>query len=268
MALLWADGAVHTCRHSKKYLNLLDLDSGRALHSECVRIWPHYGEVIKNRKKCIMDLVVHHTMGEKITQLAIFGSGMDALSLETVSRTGGVAAYEVDYSRMSLKEGLIRKACGTGIPIRCISSDLNDAKKVLGCMRKRGWNSSMPSVLVLEGISYFLGRKSLWDLIAAFRTADRRNVLLLEYLIPKENIAKSRQGIPERVFGAIQRNSGSEVRRTARYDIGEMGARLGKIGGKIIRRYSMKDMEKNRTGRNVYFKTCKSGWIEVCQASI
>ncbi len=268
LVLLLTDGAVHTSKHSKKYLGMLNLDSGRALYSECDRIWPHYGEVIKNRKRCIMDLVLHHVIGERITQLAVLGSGMDALSLETVSRARNVDAYDVDYSHMGLKERLIRKAYGPS-PIRCVLSDLNDSKKVLDCMRKNGWGSSRPSVLVLEGISYYLSRKKLWDLVAAFKTADRRNVLILEYMVPQEGIAKKRQQISEQVFGAIQKKSGNpKTHHTVRYDADDVRMHVKKIGGCVIRRYRMKDMEKSRTGHNVHFKTYKSGWIEICQAVI
>ena len=268
LVLLLADGAVHTSRHSKKYLGMLNLDSGKTLYSECGRIWPHYGEVIKNRKRCIMDLVLHHVTEERITQLAVLGSGMDALSLETVSRAKDVDAYDVDYSHMELKERLIRKAYGTS-PIRCVLSDLNDAKKVLDGMRKNGWDNSRLSVLVLEGISYYLSRKKLWDLVAAFKTADRRNVLILEYMVPQEGIARKRQQIPEQVFGAIQKKSDDpKTHHTVRYDADDIRIRIEKIGGCLILRYRMKNMEKNRTGHNVHFKTYKSGWIEVCQAVI
>ena len=268
VVLLLSEGAIHTSARSKRYLRMLNLDSGKALHSECIKVWQHYGEVIKNRKKCIMDIVLHYTIKEGIKQVVIFGSGMDALSVETVSRVRDVVVYDVDYQQMKLKEKIIRQAGITQAEIKRVSSDLGDAKKVLWCLRDNMWDNTKPSILVLEGISYFLNKRSLWDLIAKFKTPDRRNVLLLEYMVPYEDITKSRQNIPERVFDIIQRYHGLGMRRIARYGANDVKARLEKMGGRPIRRYRMNQIEKTRRGGNVFFTTPKSGWIEVYQAAI
>ena len=252
VVLLLSEGAIHTSARSKRYLRMLNLDSGKALHSECIKVWQHYGEVIKNRKKCIMDVVLHYTIKEGIKQVVIFGSGMDALSVETVSRVRDVVVYDVDYQQMKLKEKIIRQAGITQAEIKCVSSDLGDAKKVLRCLRDNMWDNTKPSILVLEGISYFLNKRSLWDLIAKFKTPDRRNVLLLEYMVPYEDITKSRQNIPERVFDIIQRYHGLGMRRIARYGANDVKARLEKMGGRPIRRYRMNQIEKTRRGGNVF----------------
>ncbi len=270
LVILWANGTIHTSKSSKKYLKLLDLSSGKALLSQCNQIWPHYGEVIKNRKKCILNLILDNILRKKITQVAVLGSGLDALSLEIASRVKGVTVYETDATQMDLKRSLIKQAdpklCNS---IKCITSDLTDTQKTLDDLVENGWDGSKPSVLIFEGISYFLTEKNLWNLIGMFKTKNQQNVLLLEYLLDASLVSKDRSKISGQVFDAIQKGTGlGNTTLVTRYMRDQIECNLEKFGGRVTLQYTMKDMEKDRVGHNIHFKTSKSGWIEICQISI
>ena len=50
LVLLWSIENKDENSLSSKYLEFLNLDSAKDLHSKCNQIWPFYSEVIKNRK--------------------------------------------------------------------------------------------------------------------------------------------------------------------------------------------------------------------------
>ena len=269
LVLLWSDGVIHTSKMSKKFLSLLDLDSGRQLLSQCNEVWPHYDQVIKNRKKCILESVLESIIVKEISQVVIFGSGMDALSLEIVSCAKNVTVYEVDIAQMNLKENIIKQIDSTlNNSIKCIGSDITKTSKAIQEIKQNGWDCTKPSIIVFEGISYFLTEKNLWDLVSEFSTSNQANILLLEYLIPEEEISKDRVHIQDHVFGAIQMHVSSGKSQITRYNTNKIKLHLEKIHGEIIQHYTLKDMEKSRTGQNAHFQTSQSGWIEICQIKI
>jgi len=284
LILLWARPPVHTSPAARAYLRLLDLSDGEELLRRCDAIWRHYGEVIKNRKRQILNLVLDAASRRSGSQIVIFGSGMDALSLEAASAVPDASVYEVDHDGMDEKRQLIARCAGgnAGSRIRCITAELGDTDAVMGSLRSSGWRQSRPSILVFEGISYWVSERSLSDLISGFRTPDLSNTLVLEYLVHRSRIADGRASIPDRIFAEVQNEiraesgAGSPVtprrRRPdsadiARYDAERIQGLLGHAAT-VTDRFTLREMELGRTGRNTHFGTDQSGWIEVCRASI
>jgi len=277
LILLWARPPAYTSPAATAYLRLLDLSDGEELLSRCDTIWPQYGEVIKNRKSQILNLVLNEAGGRRKSQAVVFGSGVDALSLEVASREDGVTVYEVDRDGMDAKQRLITRCAGRRISSRicCVTADLVDADAVMAALRGNGWQESMPSILVFEGISYWIPERRLFGLISRFATSDRSNTLVLEYLVRRNLIADDRAHIPELVFGEVQKEIRSETAQSrrgpapspARYDTARIQDLLGDATT-VTDVFTLRDMERGRIGRNVYFETDKSGWIEVCRAAL
>lgn len=263
--LLLAEGMIHTSKNSKAYLKRLDLDAGKELLAKCNKIWPHYSEVIKNRKKCIFDLALDDIKTKKVLQIVIFGAGMDALSIELLSKAKNITIYEIDIANMSLKNKIIKKINKLDDSIHHIESDLRNPAGVLNLLKKRGWNEHKPSVFVFEGISYYLDQKDLFNLFSLFKSKTQHNSIILEYLLTQEHISKKRSSIPAKIFDEIKNES--QIRIT-RYDKNKIQRHLDGIGGDILRDYNLKDMEKNRCKNNTYFTTADSGWINVCHIVI
>ena len=266
LVMLWAQGAVHTSRGARAYLKLLDLDAGRGLLARCGRVWPHYDQVIKNRKRRILDIALQRTGRGGFGQVVILAAGMDALSVELVSRRRGLAVYEADAAHMGLKADLIRRSGGDPDGrIRFLEADLRSPAGIPDALGRSGWDGSAPSVLVLEGISYYLGRDGLSGILGLFATGRRRNAVILEYLLAGDAVAGGRRHIPDAVFGAIGGEHGTEITRYARDEI--RGIMEG-VGGRVVADCGMREMERDRLGRNLHFMADGDGWINVCHAEI
>ena len=72
--------------------------------------------------------------------------------------------------------------------------------------------------------------------------------------------------ISQSIFKIISSEFGLES--ITHYIKPEIQNKILNLNGKIIANYNMKQMEKQRTNENQYFKNDKSGWIEVCHAVI
>ncbi len=265
LALLWADGKIHRGALAKKYLKDLELGPGRGLLSRCNQVWPHYGEVIKNRKDCILRLT-RETVEKGAEQVVILGAGMDPLSLEVCQSSQKTRVFEVDFENMGAKSGLIKRTDPSlGRRICCITADISRPNTVMRGLAEAGWRRNRQTLIILEGISYYLAAEKLWGMIKRFGTVDQSSQVILEYLLPGSDVQKSRAGIADQVFHII--SADFDLAQITRYNVAGIKAHVRRIDGVVTGHYEMKGMEKNRTGKNRYFKTRKSGWIEVCRFS-
>ena len=260
---LLAGREVHTSPHTLRYLDMMDLSPGDDLIRKCLRVWPHLDQLVKNRKRCILDETLECLSGG-IGQVVILGSGIDTLSLEVVSRTEGVAVYELDTDNMDTKRRLLDEAAPElAGRIRCVTADLGRPSEAAARAAKAGWRADVPSVLVLEGVSYYLGERILWDIIRQCG-AGSENHVILEYLVPFDSIEPERAHIPDDVFDAIGEYLSDRL-DIYRLDHNMVRKRAAEIGGRMVRRHTMHTMEIRRTGATCHFPTERSGWIEVCR---
>lgn len=258
---LLAGREVHTSTASLRYLDMLDLSSGEELLHRCFSVWPHLDQLVKNRKECILKETLECISGGT-RQVVILGSGIDPLSLEIVSRVGDVAVYELDTNLDDKRNLLIEAAPEVADRVACVDADLAQAAEAVAKTAAAGWRSDIPSVVVLEGISYYLREPAMWDIIRQFCTG-AENDIILEYMVPAGYIAREWVHIPDDVFGTLQEYMSSPL-EVSRLDPARIQERVAETGGRILRRHTMHSIEKNRTGTNLHFPTERSGWIEVC----
>ncbi len=157
LVLLWTDVDTYPSQASRTYLEQLDLQSGYALYAACRAIWPAYHEVIKNRKHCIWQLLTETvTHYGNAPQIVIAGAGLAPLSIECKMTWPQAPVFDIDRDNMALKQRLIAQLGVSSLEeIHCISADLQDVDRLRFCLRQQGWDPQRPTVLVLEGISYY-----------------------------------------------------------------------------------------------------------------
>jgi len=172
--------------------------------------------------------------------------------------------YEVDSANMGLKSTMIRRS-GADLRrrIRCLESDLRNTADVVNTLKVSGWDDSKPSLLVFEGISYYLDRETMSNLVSLFATEKRQNVMILEYLLENDLIRPDRRHIPRMVFDIIKEHGSVQITRYAQDTIQSCFKSI-----RILEGHTLKDMEKCRCGYNRYFKTDDDGWINVLCATV
>ena len=256
LVLLWAQEQCAHTEKSKSFLCGLDLSEGAKLYQQCSEKFP-YAEVILNRKYGI-----RHLIGTEMSepggpwQVVIAGAGFDPLGIDLAEENPGLRIYEVDRERMGEKAE--RVAALGGAPAKQISfieADLMDSAAVKQGLLGQGWRPDKPTILTMEGISYYLSPDRLQALVRVL-TPD---AVVLEYLKPSKEIDPDRQEIPKRVFRLIEETCGlSHI-----YPMTRSEAVVLFPGMRMTRGYGMKELEQMRTGANPFFRSEGSGWIEV-----
>jgi len=260
LVLLWAQDNCYKSKIAKDYLNLLDLDGGKDLLNRCEKICPYYGEVIKNRKFGVFDLI-SKCLSERINikQVVIAGAGLDALGLEITEFYPQVSVFELDLENMKIKSGLLSKINDKLRPnLSFINVDLLDSSKVYSALIENGWIQSESTLLILEGISYYLPVKSIKKLIEDINP-DRT---IFEFLKRNNEIDNIHAEIAEKVFDLI--SIFCNCPNIVRYDQNKI---KDSLDINILTEYEMNQLEKMRTGINRYFHSGKNGWIKVCLLS-
>lgn len=252
--LLLEDGRVHSSPESRQLRGMLDLGPGRRLAEACTSAWPHYGKVVRYRKWRILGLA-REAVRAGIGQAAVFGAGLDALSVELAS--WGARVFDVDVANMDEKARLLGRL-GLGGRISCVTADMADESAVDAGLAGAGWDASAPSLLVFEGISYYVPPGVLWG------TAERlcrRGRVIMEYYLPPSEFDPGVAGIAAHPFNVISQDSGLEIRRYSRADV---RARAQGMGGEVISADGLHQMERACDPEGGVFPTPGSGWIEVC----
>ena len=245
LVLRWTGDGFYETAQARDYLSRLDLSRGEALYRRCQNIWPHYGEVIKNRK-----YAVRHLCGAHVQEQIIFaGAGLDAMGLELAARHPHARIYELDLAHMSNKQHMAD--CDN---IFCLSVDLSDAGEARAALLEAGWQPSQPSLLVFEGISYYVSSAALSSLVLALSP----RLVIIEYLLPPHMMNSRAREISEGVFGAVR----------AQCDIGALSrytsSRLSKLlGRRVLDVWPMSRQEARRTKRADYFADQDFRWIEI-----
>lgn len=249
---------------ARKYVNHLDLSSGDKLLKECNSVCNWYEEVILNRKSFIKHLIEQELRNfEGKFQLIFLAAGKSPLPLEiTFENPGRIhRVFEVDTSGMEDKMRLyLHLFPELAARTQCITADITspDIIEVLG-RQKGGYRQDIRSIVILEGISYYLTKQDLKNIIARFRSG-RENIFIIEYMVPGTYIDHPRKSIPEKVFNIIQDYCRLTVINSYTQD--ELREMFLEEGGNLTECYSMVEMELHRTGSNTYFKKPGDGWIQ------
>ncbi|MEJ2261114.1 MAG: class I SAM-dependent methyltransferase, partial [Nitrosopumilaceae archaeon] len=203
LVLLWSMGKKDDTSLSSKYLEFLNLESARELYLKCNQVWPFYSEVIKNRKKCVWDLTQLGLNDENVLQVIILGAGMDPLSLDIISKNQSVKIFEIDFS-MDEKKAVIEKMDSTLLDsLAMISVDLKKPDELLKSLVKSGWNPKYSTLVVLEGISYYLSEKIMNSILRLFKTENKKNRVIFEYLVSQDLVSKKGAANAKKIFDLI-----------------------------------------------------------------
>jgi O-methyltransferase involved in polyketide biosynthesis len=247
-----------------RFIQRLDLSSGNALYNKCHSVCPWYDEIILNRKHFIRHLIELELQAAKEEyQLVILAAGKSPLSIQILRKyTLKIQrVLEVDLSKMEEKERLYREIVPEFQPkIRCIDADIVSPDIIPILSRpENGFQTGLPAIVVLEGISYYLKKRDLQNIISRFKS-DAKCIFILEYLVSSHLVAPARRSIPEKIFGIIREVC--ELEDITSYTRKELRSLFQASGGDLWAGYSMVDMEMARTGRNTYFKKRDDSWIE------
>jgi O-methyltransferase involved in polyketide biosynthesis len=122
-----------------------------------------------------------------------------------------------------------------------------------------GRRLNAPTILIIEGLSYYISPDELVGLASSFATGRGLVRVIVEYLLPAEEISEATRSIPAQVFETIRGRSG--LASIQRYGTRDMMRLLASAGGYADAHYRMTEMERLRTGDTARFPHPQDGWI-------
>ncbi len=123
-------------------------------------------------------------------QIVCLGGGLDPLSLDPLSLDlaesyPAAVVYDVDLASMALKKEITEAIDGP--KIKFCGVDLTDPDGLVSTLKTEGWDPSHPTLLVAEGITYYVPKRLFKAALAALRVPG--GALVLEYSLPDEMLA-------------------------------------------------------------------------------
>lgn len=265
LVLLLVHKDFYTQPQTLKYLSFIDLSSGKKLNRDVQKIWPFYGEVIKNRKFTLKKLIFKYLSQHKSTQVVILAAGLDPLSLEISSTFKTTPIFDVDKNHMNIKQKILNEV-KTPHCIRCVTSNILDTKKLTQDLSSAGWCSKSPTLVIAEGISYYLTPQDFFKTVSLFQSNKKTNSLILEYLVPYKEVSEKMRYIPQKVFAKITQSC--QLTFITHYTEDQIREHLTLLNGHLKKNLSLTQMEKERVNQNKFFPNKKDGWIQISYAEI
>ena len=232
------------------YLAKLDLSEGQALSQTILAICPYYGEIFANRKFAVLQMCRALSRQNALPeQVIIAGAGLDATGLELACLRPGCQIFEIDQGGMETKAALI-----TDPNCHFITADLKNPQHCRQQLQQHAWQKNQPSLLLLEGISYYITTQDLGNLCQCLVP----QAIVVDYLKPEHTLSDPEKQISYQVFSAF---IGNQTRHTVtRYDVNKLSA---VTQYSIVQTQSMYELERLRCQKNCFFTKKHDGWIEV-----
>jgi len=247
-----------------EFVRQLDLSSGADLFCRCQAACDWYGEVILNRKHFIRHQIAEHLRALDWSQVVLLAAGKSPLGLELLQRSSQISrVFEVDLAGMAEKETLYKRtAPEVADRLRCITADIaSESLQEELCLA--GFRRDIATIVVLEGISYYISEEALKRIISSVRSSGK-SIFILEYLLPCDFVEPSRRNIARTIFSLIEESTGQKEIRC--YSDEDLELIFSEAGGRVAAYHSMQEMERQRTGRNEYFDKPGLGWIKCLEA--
>lgn len=258
LVLLWCGKEIYRSGAVELYAHKLDLSNGEELLRRCNAVWPDYGSVIRYRKLCIAETAGSILRKNGIRQVIIPAAGFSMLGIELATLFPELVIFELDRDFMEIKQELT-----AGLPyaensrLHCLTADIENIRGSVCELAGTGWKRSEPSLLILEGISYYVPKEAIrkqWEIIAG------GSPVIFEYLVPEDEVDITRRYIPEKVFREIMTCCSSNSPVTC-WNEKELGNEKTVT---LEHCFSLYDIEKNINGiKKKLFSERKNGWIEI-----
>ena len=265
MVLLWAEPHLYTAPFAQRYWDRLDLSAGLEMDRQIHAICSFNDHVIKNRKWIIRRWSNQILDQGDIKQVVIIAAGLSPQGLEIAENYDDVTVYELDLSNMTQKADLVNGMGGAPRNIQFLTADLTDIKACSRALIEHGWKPDAPSLIVAEGISYYLSRE---DFVQCFDLAQKGSRAIVDYLVPYDQLMPERRELPGQIFDVVVQACGlkTPIETWRGPDL------VAALDGEQIDHVTMCDVERMKyqgvQDHTVSFPAPDSGWIEIIDIAI
>lgn len=261
LVLNWSAPNLWQTTQALDYLNNLDMSKGKELidqFDETANYW--HTQVVSGRKfwmkKATLEFLKHYPQA----QIIILGAGIAPLSIEIGSLYPSCKIFDVDQYAMAEKEALVNKNPNN---IKFIECDVSNITLLQKKLNDAGFNPHVPSMIIMEGIVYYISSDSLLSILKHFRQFDP--VITCDFSVFSEKVNEKTRGYLTDVRKKIINYANLSFFTC--YDENEMAQLFKMAGFQNVRLINTRQIQKERTGSEEPFTANDISWNRVILAS-
>jgi O-methyltransferase involved in polyketide biosynthesis len=248
---------------SRKYLQYVDLGDVEPLVAAISHLSIPLGAIIQLRKKMVRYLVRQFISRYPQQQICIVAAGLDPLGLQLAAEYPQLinGIYEMDQAWMEDKGRIYRNiAPHLNLPVTLLT-DITHTIQCKRQLRDAGYDASQPAIIILEGIVPYITEEQFRDIMQCFTTRNARNTVIMDYLLPAEEIRSpaTRHEFDE-MADLAKKSLGVELYYYSRKKILNM---LELLHAEVHNVYNMHAVEQKLYGYNNIYPQPGDGWMEM-----
>lgn len=245
-----------------KYYDGIDFSGVQELSSGMQGAWPDFTPVILYRKRFIRHMLETYLQDGKPVQICVLGAGLDPISLYLLEhhRTAISGIFEVDAVHMPVKSSLYARLLPGEPALHFIQADITDTLHLLERLRDAGYSTEQPALVIFEGVIHYIPDALFLNTMQLFRTPNKTNVVLLDYLLPEHKVPAASQRVMREVKALMEHFIGGI---TYQYERQEIFRLVELLHGDIAGVDSLQDIEFKLNGRNELFYEEGEGFVEM-----
>ncbi len=261
LVLNWTSKEIWETKNAREYFNSLDLSEGKPLYNAFEAIENYMlTQAITNRKYFVRNNTVEFLREfeheKKNGQVIILAAGISPLSVEIASLFPKTTVFDVDKYAMPEKEKYLKNICPN---IKFIECDITNIDLLKTKLTQFGWDTGTPTIVVIEGIIYYLLETDLKNILVFF--ANHKARLIADFVLKPECVHVKNRIFGVEVFRKISEMIGLEFLNF--YEPDYFMALVEECGFKNPKRHKMDEIQKERTGQKDPFDFEEPAWVSM-----
>jgi len=259
LVLNWTSKEIWKTSNARNYFDSLDLSEGDDLFQEFSELENYMlTQGVTNRKYFVRKQAVAflercHTDSQPC-QVIILAAGISPLSVELATLFPGIVIFDVDKHGMKEKSQFLKNLY---TPIRFVTCDITDIGLLDETLKQYGWNPADPTLVIIEGIVYYLTESDLKNILGFF--GEHHAKLIGDFVLKPEYVHENNRVFGVEVFRKIKEFVGLDFVNF--YSPDHFMSLLRECGFSKAQRFTMDEIQWERTGKKEPFALKDSGWI-------
>ena len=246
----------------RTYCSQIDFSDIQHLSEKMEASYKDLGYTVLCRKRFFRYLLDQYLSEDAPVQICILGAGLDPVSLHLLEQYDHAVAniFEVDTDHVGMKEQIYQRLLPGNRKLHFIQADITDTLHLLDRLRDAGYSPAFPTLVIFEGLLPYIGDEQFLNIMQLFRTVNKTNVVLMDYILPEENLPDSMVPAWYAIKKGIEAFIGGSLYSCNRQDIFNLVAVLH---GDVASVDSMQDVEFKLNGRNEVYYEDGDGLLEI-----
>ncbi len=217
-------------------------------------------QLVSNRKffvrKCAVEFLEKCNRENVPGQAIILAAGLDPLTIELCSLYPECIVFDIDKYPRREKEEYVKKVCRN---VNFIDCDITMIELLKDRLLENGWNSHQPSMLIMEGISYYITESDLRNVFSTFAAVG--SALVNDFGLLPGCVDEINRRHGKKVYQLIKEAIGMESLHL--YEPDYYISLVRQCGFANAGRFKMGEIQLERTGERSPFNGEEPGWVSM-----